>query len=208
MIAIRWAAAGLSVLMSLTAFAEGDAAAGQQKAATCAACHGIDGNSTVAQWPRLAGQHPAYLERHIILIRDGDRPVPEMQALVASLNDQDIADLAAYYASQEPRPAAADEEGLAAGEALYRAGNADEGIPACMACHGPAGEGNPLAGYPRVSGQHAQYTASMLEQFRDGATWGEDDASSQVMTGVARMLTDAEIEAVANYIEGLHSASD
>ncbi len=208
MIAIRWAVASLSILMSLTAFAEGDAAAGQQKAATCAACHGIDGNSTVANWPKLAGQHPDYLARQTTLIRDGARPVPEMQALVASLDEQDIEDLSAYFSQQAPKPAAADESLVAAGEALYRGGNAEEGIPACIACHGPAGEGIPLAGYPKLSGQHATYTANMLKKFRAGDTWGEDDSPSQVMVGVARYLTDDEIEAVASYVEGLHPAGE
>lgn len=208
MTVIRWAVASLSILMSLTAFAEGDAAAGQQKAATCAACHGVDGNSTVPNWPKLAGQHPDYLVRQTTLIRDGARPVPEMQALVASLDAQDIEDLSAYFSQQTPNPAVADESLVAAGEALYRGGNAEEGIPACIACHGPAGEGIPMAGYPRVSGQHATYTASMLNKFRAGDTWGEDDSQSQVMVGVARYLTDAEIEAVASYIQGLYSAGE
>ncbi|KAA9131687.1 cytochrome c4 [Marinihelvus fidelis] len=205
---MRWAVASLSILMSLTAFAEGDAAAGQSKAATCAACHGIDGNSTVANWPKLAGQHPDYLVRQTTLIRDGERPVPEMQALVASLDAQDIEDLAAYFSEQAAKPAAADEALVAAGEKLYRGGNADEGTPACLACHGAAGEGIPLAGYPKLAGQHATYTANMLKKFRAGDTWGEDDAPSQVMTGVARYLTDAEIDAVASYIEGLHAAGE
>ena len=195
-----------SLLLFLTpqAFAEGDPAAGEAKAVTCAACHGADGNSVVAMWPKIAGQHEDYLNRQITLIKNGTRPVPEMMGIVASLSEQDIADLAAFYAAQMSSPGAADESLVAAGELLYRAGNADEGIPACMSCHGPAGEGNPLAGYPRLAGQHATYTASMLNKFHDGVTWGEDDASSQVMVGVARLLTDDEILAVSSYIEGLH----
>ena len=109
-------AACLALTMSTAALAEGDAEAGKAKAVTCAACHGMDGNSTVAMWPKIAGQHGDYHKRHITLIRDGDRPVPEMQALVASLSDQDIADLAAFYASQTTSPGAADENLAAAGE--------------------------------------------------------------------------------------------
>ena len=200
------AVAGLCLFLAPTAHAQGDAAAGEQKAATCAACHGVDGNSTVAMWPKIAGQHEAYLNRHITLIRDGQRPVPEMMGIVANLSDQDIADLSAYFAGQSVSPGAADEALVARGEQLYRAGDAKEGIPACIACHGPAGEGNPLAGYPWVASQHATYTASMLTKYRDGQTWGEDDAESTVMVGVARRLTDDDINALASYLQGLYRA--
>jgi len=200
------AIAALALGLAVTARAEGDAAAGQQKAAVCAACHGIDGNSVVAQWPKLAGQHPAYLARQIALIRDGARPVPEMTGIVAGLSDADIADLAAWFASQAPKPAAADPVLQDAGLQLFRAGNTASAVPACMACHGPAGEGNPLAGYPRLAGQHAVYTENMLKKFRAGDHWGQDDAPSIVMTGVANELTDAEIQAVASAIQGLYQA--
>lgn len=196
----------LAVFVAVAAQAEGDAAAGQQKAAVCAACHGLDGNSTVAQWPRLAGQHAAYLDRQTTLIRDGARPVPEMVGIVAGLSAEDIGDLAAWFASQTPKPAAADPALAAAGERLYRAGNAESGVPACMACHGPAGEGNPLAGYPALAGQHAVYTENALKRFRSGQTWGGEDAASVVMAGVAAALTDQEIQAVASAIQGLHEA--
>jgi len=197
----------LSLLLACTALAAGDPDAGRQKAAVCAACHGIDGNSVVAQWPKLAGQHPEYLERQIKLIRDGARPVPEMAPIVAGLSDEDVADLAAYFSAQTRSPGVADETLVAAGQRLFRAGDDKSGVPACMACHGPAGEGNPLAGYPSLAGQHATYTAKMLTGFREGITWGDDDASSQVMTGVAKYLTPPEIKAVASYIEGLYEAS-
>ncbi len=199
-------AASFLLLTAVDALAEGDPVAGEQKAAVCAACHGLDGNSTVPNWPKIAGQHEAYLTRQAILIRDGERPVPEMVGIVANLSDQDIADLSAYFAGQTISPGAADEAQVALGERLYLAGNPDEGIPACTACHGPAGEGNPLAGYPHVAGQHATYTVNMLNKYRDGQTWGEEDANSTVMTGVARRLTDEEITAVASYIQGLYRA--
>lgn len=198
----------LSLMFTLSAQAAGDAAAGQAKAAVCAACHGIDGNSTVPQWPKVAGQHEAYLARQLKLIRDGHRSVPEMTGIVAGLSDTDMDNLAAYYAGQLTEPATADAGLAAAGERLYRAGDAESGLPACMSCHGPAGEGNPLAGYPALAGQHATYTAKMLNGYRDGTTWGEEDAPSIVMAGVAGELTDEQIAAVSSYIQGLHQAQE
>ncbi|MDZ4730899.1 MAG: c-type cytochrome [Xanthomonadales bacterium] len=205
---------GLLLLTSLQAQAEaqaggqtgGDAAVGQAKSAICAACHGPDGNSMVPQWPKLAGQHAAYLERQTILIKSGARPVPEMAGIVASMSEQDFADLAAYYATQKNNGGLADETLSAQGEQLWRAGNAETGVPACMACHGPGGGGNPLSGYPALAGQHGVYTSKMLERFRAGENWGEKDASSRVMNGVAARLSDEEIAAVASFIQGLYLA--
>jgi cytochrome c553 len=200
------AAVCLIVVAALPAQAEGDAKAGQSKSAVCAACHGPDGNSVVAQWPKLAGQHPAYLERQLGLIKSGVRAVPEMAGIVATMPEKDLADVSAWFASQTIQPGVADEALVVVGERIYRAGNAKTGVPACMACHGPAGEGNPLAGYPSLAGQHSIYTAKMLTGFRSGTTWGEDDGSSETMSGVANELTDAEIVAVASYLQGLHRA--
>jgi len=204
--ALLGVAASLILLTAQSALAEGDPAAGEQKSAVCAACHGTDGNSVNPMWPKIAGQHEQYLVRHVTLIRSNDRPVPEMYGIAQTLSDQDILDLAAYYNTQTISPGAADENLVAAGEQLYNAGNASEGIPACAACHGPAGEGNPYAGYPWLAGQHATYTGNMLKKYRDGTMWGEDDANSAVMVGVARRLTDEEIDAVSSYIEGLYRA--
>ena len=198
------ATASLLVLVSLPALADGDAAAGQAKSAVCAACHGADGNSMVPNWPKLAGQHEQYLLRHLKLIKSNARPVPEMMGITPGLSDQDMEDLAAWYASQEISGGVADESKAALGEKIYRAGNAESGVPACMACHGPAGEGNPLSGYPALAGQHAVYTGSMLKRYRSGENWGPEDAPSKVMNGSASELTDEEIEALASYIEGLH----
>jgi len=199
-------AAAVSLLLALPAAAAGDADAGQAKAVVCAACHGVDGNSAVPNWPKLAGQHATYLERQVGLIKSGDRPVPEMVGIVAGLTPEDIADLAAYFSIQVKAGGLTDESLLAAGESLYRAGIADKDIPACMSCHGPAGEGNPLAGYPSIAGQHAVYSEKMLKGFRAGSTWGEEDTSSKIMVDVANRLTDAEIQAVSSYIQGLHTA--
>jgi len=196
------------LLVSLPAFAKGDAAAGQAKSAICAACHGVDGNSMVPTWPKLAGQHEQYLVRQATLIKAGARMVPEMAGITPGLTEQDIEDLSAYFSSQTNNGGVADPLKVELGERIYRAGNAETGVPACMACHGPAGEGNPLAGYPVLAGQHAVYTAKMLKGFRAGENWGEKDAQSQIMNGSAAHLSDEEIEAVASYIEGLHLAGD
>jgi len=201
-------AIGLSLLVSIPAFAIGDADAGQAKSAVCAACHGADGNSTVPNWPKLAGQHAAYLQRQLGLIKSGDRPVPEMAGIVPSLSEQDMEDLAAYFAGQTTKPGVTDEALRASGEMLYRSGNAETDIPACMSCHGPAGSGNPLSGYPHLAGQHAVYTEKMLKGFRSGTTWGPDDANSKIMTDVTKRMTDDEIKAVASYIQGLHRVTE
>ena len=194
----------LMVLISAQAYAKGDAAAGQAKSAICAACHGMDGNSAVATWPKLAGQHEQYLTRQVHLIKSGARMVPEMAGIVPGLSDQDIEDISAFFASQVNNGGVADESMIEMGERIYRAGNADSGVPACMSCHGPAGEGNPLSGYPALAGQHAVYTSKMLKGFRAGQNWGEKDSPSQVMVGAAAELTDAEIEAVSSFIQGLY----
>jgi len=192
------------VLISLQAFAKGDAAAGQAKSAICAACHGVDGNSVVPNWPKLAGQHEKYMVRQVTLIKSGERQVPEMMGIVPGLSDQDIEDLAAYFASQEITPGVADESKVILGERIFRAGNAESGVPACMSCHGPTGEGNPPAGYPALAGQHAMYTNKMLTGFLAGENYGEDDTPSGIMNGAASELSVEEIEAVASYIQGLY----
>lgn len=202
------AAASLLLVVSLQAVAEGDATAGQAKAAICAACHGADGNSIMPQWPKLAGQHPAYILRQFNLIKAGARPVPEMIGIVAAVNEQDINDIAAWYSSRKINGGVADEALAARGEKLWRAGNAKKAVPACMACHGPAGEGNPLAGYPALAGQHSVYSANMLKRFHAGENWGEKDANSQVMNGVAAALSDDDINVLASFIEGLYRVEE
>jgi cytochrome c553 len=198
------ATACLLVFASLPVLAGGDASAGQAKSAICAACHGADGNSAVPTWPKLAGQHEQYLTRQVALIKAGARQVPEMMGIVPGLSDQDIEDLSAYFSAQKIAGGVADESRVVLGERIFRAGNAESGVPACMSCHGPAGEGNPLSGYPALAGQHSVYTSKMLTAFRAGENWGAGDAASQVMNGSASELTDEEIEAVASYIQGLY----
>ncbi len=184
----------------------GDPEAGEEKAAVCAACHGMDGNSTVSIWPKLAGQHQDYATRQSILIREQKRNVPEMYATVANLSDQDLADIAAFYEEQRLEPGVADEELVELGRKIYTAGNHETGVPACAACHGPSGDGIPGAHFPVVRAQHTDYTVSRLEDYRAGQHHGEDDPYSQIMVAAARNLTDEEIQAVSSYIEGLHRA--
>jgi len=201
-------AALLLLMASTQVLAQGDAAAGQAKAAICSACHGADGNSAVPQWPKLAGQHEQYLMRQSTLIQSGARPVPEMAGIVAGLTATDFQNISAFFATQKRSAGVADEALVAGGETLWRAGRASSGVPACMACHGPAGEGNPLAGYPALAGQHSVYTASILKRFRAGEHWGEKDANSIVMNGVAAELTDDDINALASYIQGLYRVGE
>lgn len=198
----------LLLLISIPAFAVGDALEGQAQSAVCAACHGSDGNSTVPNWPKLAGQNEDYLVRQLELIQSGARPVPEMAGIVAGMNNQQFADISAYFASQTAKPGLAAESDIPIAQTLYKAGDPEIGAPACMSCHGPAGEGNPLAGYPHLAGQHAVYTEKMLKGFRNGTTWGLDDTNSTIMVGVVNRLSDAQIKALASYIQGLHSTAE
>jgi cytochrome c553 len=199
----------LLALAALTAGApavalEGDAAAGQTKAAVCAACHGVDGNSTDPQYPKIAGQHASYTADQLARFKSQQRMNPIMLGFSITLSEQDMADLGAYFATQAVKPDIADEALLEKGQTLYRNGDARRGIPACMACHGPAGQGMPFAGYPSLSHQHAQYTTDMLKRFRAGEVHGPaDDANAQVMAQVAKQLTDEEITALASYLQGL-----
>jgi cytochrome c553 len=184
----------------ITASAAGDAAAGQQKSAVCAACHQVDGNSVNPQWPKLAGQHAAYTSKQLRNFKSGERENAVMAGQVAALSEQDMDDLAAYFASQTQTPGTADPALVRLGEELYRGGNIERGIPACSGCHGPAGRGNPAAQFPALAGQHAEYTALQLRAFR--AMQRANDPN-QMMRDIAIKMTDPEIDAVAAYIQGL-----
>jgi len=203
---MRWLSLALGAfgLVAGTVQAAGDPQAGQNKAVTCVACHGQDGNSNGPEWPKLAGQHEEYLVRQLTLFKSGERDNVIMAGMSAPLTEQDIADIAAYYADQTLQPGVADEKLVREGQRLYRAGDADLGVPACAACHGPDGKGNPASKFPAIGGQHAQYVETALKAFRDGAVWGRGERANTIMSGVARRLTDAEIRALASYIEGLH----
>lgn len=180
---------------------EGDPAAGKNKAAVCAACHGPAGNSSNPVWPKLAGQHATYLYRQLQLFASGQRQNPIMQAQVANLSDQDMRDLAVYFAAQTMSPGVASKKLVERGSQLYRVGDAEAGIPPCAGCHGPAGQGNAAAGYPKISGQHAKYIAAALKAYRAGERG--DYPAGEIMQAVAANMQDEDIRALASYIQGL-----
>jgi len=187
-------------MTAVNAQAAGDAEAGKTKSATCMACHGADGNSANPIWPKLAGQHPSYIKKQLTDFKGGARKNDLMSPMAMPLSEQDVDDLAAYFSSQSQSAGTAAADKVEAGARLYRAGNATTGVAACMACHGPAGVGNPSAGFPRIGGQHAAYLEKALKDFRAGER-ANDNAN--MMQGVAANMTDAEIAAVAQYVQGL-----
>ena len=189
-----------ALLPETTALAAGSKEAGQAKSVPCVACHGIDGNSANPEWPTIAGQHEAYLVRSLKAFRDGARQNALMTPMAAGLNDEDIADLAAWFSSQTVRGGETEPSKLKLGQKVYRAGNMNEETMACAGCHGPAGRGNPLASYPAIQGQHATYVAAQLRAYRSGARTSD---ANQIMRSVAARLSDAEIDAVASYVQGL-----
>jgi cytochrome c553 len=202
-------AAAISLgISSPVALAAGDASAGSAKTAVCAACHGPDGNSAAPTFPKLAGQGERYLEQQIHAIKSGVRPVPAMAGLTDNLSDQDIADIAAYYASQKTSIGQAKKDLVARGEQIFRSGIHDKGVPACAACHAPDGLGNAPAGFPRLSGQYADYVAEQLKAYRAAADGGANgrvtDGDTKPMRTIASRLSDGEIAAIASYVSGLH----
>ncbi|MNF68044.1 Cytochrome c4 precursor [compost metagenome] len=196
----------VSLLLTLgitgMAHAAGDAKAGQAKAAVCGACHGPDGNSAAPNFPKLAGQGERYLLKQMQDIKAGNRTVLEMTGLLNNVSDQDMADIAAYFASQKGSVGAADPKVVARGEALFRGGKLEQGMPACTGCHAPDGSGNAAAGFPHLGGQHAQYVSKQLTDFREGNR--TNDGDSMIMRGIAAKLSNKDIEAVSSYIQGLH----
>lgn len=186
---------------SASPFLKGDAKAGEAKAAVCAACHGPKGVSAIPAWPKLAGQGAPYLYTQLKHFKDGSRNNAVMAGQVAALSDQDMQDLATYFSAQAPAPGVASKEAVSKVQSLYRAGAADRAVPACAACHGPTGAGNPAAGYPRIGGQHADYSAAQLNTYRSGER--KAGTGGQTMAAVAAKLTDEEIAALASYLNGL-----
>lgn len=179
----------------------GNTAAGQTKTAVCGACHGPDGNSVVPVFPKLAGQGERYLLKQLREIKDGKRVVPEMAGQLDHLNDQDLADIAAFYAAQKGSVGTASADLAAQGEALFRGGRLEQGLPACIGCHSPNGSGNAQAGFPHLSGQHAEYTRKQLTAFAEGER--VNDGDTLVMRSIAARLSKKDIEALAQYIQGL-----
>lgn len=187
---------------SLHVAAEGNADAGKDKTAVCAGCHGADGNSTTPSFPKLAGQGSKYLIKQMQDVKEGRRNIVEMTGLLDNLNEQDFADIAAFYESQAVVVGQAKQELVEEGRKIYLAGIPAKNVAACTACHGPSGAGVSLAAFPALSGQHADYTASQLKMFRSGER--NNDGDSRIMRSIAARLSDREIEAVSSYISGLY----
>ena len=197
----------------------GDATAGQTKAGACAACHGLDGNPTDPQYPRLAGMPERYIAQQLTLFKHGERTsgmAAIMVPFATMLSAQDMRDVGAWFASQHASAGIADDTTIAAGpdqgmkfyevgQHLYRAGDPARGLPACMACHGPAGAGNPGPAYPALHGQQTAYVARRLEEYRTGTTTAKDAANFKLMASVAKSLTDEEIQSLSSYVQGLHA---
>ena len=206
-LSLCWAAVGAHANEPAHAAPKGDAARGQPIASTvCAACHGADGNSTIAVNPKLAGQHADYLFKQMKELKAADgqpavRVNAVMNGMIAAFDENQMRDFAAYFAQQKQTGGAATSQATVEyGQKLYRAGDASKGLPACAACHGPTGAGIP-AQFPRIGGQHAEYTEAQLKAFRDEVRANDPN---KMMRMVALKMTDKEIKAVADYIAGLH----
>lgn len=187
--------------LSISAFAEGDAARGKTLTTVCMACHGPDGNSAAGTFPKLAGQNPSYLMKQMHDIKSGARVVAPMTGMLNNMSDQDIEDLASYFASQTIKPGAADPKLVAEGENIYRAGIRRKQVTACTACHAPNGKGLNAAKFPALAGQWPEYLETQLKAFRDGTR--TNDGESKMMRANVMDMSDVEIKAVASYIYGL-----
>ena len=181
---------------------DGSVEAGKSISITCGACHGLDGNSINPLWPNLAGQHASYSVEQLKGFRDGKRVNELMTAMAINLTDQNIKDLSVYYESLAITPKlVADENSIELGEKIYRGGNRETGVAACIACHGPAGKGNPGAKYPLIHSMGAMYTEKQLNDYAN-----EDRVSTgpvQIMRDISQKLSAEEIKAVSSYIQGL-----
>src|SRR5690349_20106836 len=190
---------------------KGSAEAGATKAAVCTACHAVNGNSTNPEWPVLAGQNAVYIREQLAMFKAKKRNNPVMQPIVDPLSEQDFADLAEFFAAQTPTGGEADPSYWKAGETLYRSGDAARSIPACTACHGPAGQGNAGSGYPALRAQHSVYTVKQLQdyltknRYRDASDANIVNATrnSAMMTTIAARLTPEDIRTLASYVQGL-----
>ncbi|MEO1889513.1 MAG: c-type cytochrome [Cycloclasticus sp.] len=191
----------LGLLLSSAAFANGDIEAGRTTAAVCAGCHGQNGNSTNPVWPKLAGQHAFYIVKELHDFQNKKRLDATMAPMAAGLSAADIEDVAAYFASLPSTVEAASADKIKLGEKLYRAGKVDNGLPACIACHGPNGAGSAPARFPRIGGQHAAYLSKTLKDFKAETRNNDHQA---MMRDIAGRMNNKEIEAVSSYISGLH----
>ncbi len=205
----KFVALSLSILcfsLTTTVFADGlvngDIEAGKEKSITCGACHGADGNSVNPVWPSLAGQHATYAVAQLQAFKNGSRSEPLMLGQVMTLSDEEMRNLAVYFASMPAAAkAVADPSIVDRGQRLYRGGDRDNNSAACIACHGPTGRGNPAAAYPSLKGQYATYTAAQLRAYASGAR--QSDGPTKVMRDIASSLSEEDIVAVASYIQGL-----
>ncbi len=182
------------------AFAKGDPEAGKAKAAQCVGCHGADGNSPAPAFPKIAGQGEKYLLKQLQEIKDGTRPVAQMAGQLDNMNDQDLENLASYFASQTMSGSAAKKDLVETGSRVYRAGIKEQAIAACTGCHSPTGAGNSLAGFPRLSGQYADYIEQQLLMFQKGERNNDIDS---VMRSITERMTAQEIKAVSSYASGV-----
>lgn len=189
-------------------YVDGSVKAGAAKAAQCFACHGPKGNSTSPTFPRLAGQNAVYIDEQLRLFRAGIRQNPMMSAMASGLTDQNIDDLSVYFAAQRPSGLEAAPTLSKSGRALYLSGDRKRDVPACVACHGPTGRGNPAAGYPALQAQHAAYVLAQLQSYADGTRYSGPHAetatpNSIMMFTIAKRLSPAQMQAVASYVQGL-----
>lgn len=197
---LAWLLSGLMLGISVNAQAgESAAKSAQQTVNTvCAACHASDGNSVISLNPKLAGQHPEYLQKQLAEFKSGKRANAVMSGMASGLSDDEMKELALYFSSKPIALGKAKSNGVGSlGEKIYRAGNAATNVPACAACHSPNGAGLPKQ-FPRLSGQHADYTLAQLKAFRSG-----ERANAPMMMAIAAKMSDAEMAAVADYIQGL-----
>jgi len=213
----QWLALSLALALASTSsvlHAEGSAEAGKEKSASCASCHGEQGNSMVSTFPKLAQQHPLYLVKQLQAFKNGSRSNPMMSAMAMGLSDLDMEDIAAYYADHkitdntlpelsedEVKPGIKPEEAVQAlikqGSDLYRNGDLAREVSACIACHGPQGEGNKPAGFPLIKSQHADYLIKTLSDFKSDA---RSNNPENMMHMIAKKMTVEEIKAVSYYI--------
>ncbi len=192
----------MSVGLASVAQAAGNASAGEKVVTgVCAACHGIDGNSVITTNPKLAQQHPEYIAKQLANFKSGERKNAVMSGMAASLSPEDMANVAAYFGSQKAKVGSAKTNAAGSlGEKIYRGGIASVGVPACASCHGATGAGIPVQ-FPRLSGQHADYVVTQLKAFYSGERANDN---AKVMRMLAAKLSDADMAAVADYIQGLH----
>jgi cytochrome c553 len=189
-------------------FEHGSIQNGSGKSAVCSSCHGPNGNSANPEWPRLAGQSAVYIAEQLRLFKSGVRNNPIMKPLAGTLSDQDIADVAVYYQAQTVSGLEADPSYWKAGSDLYRRGDKARNIPACIACHGPAGRGNLAAGYPALRAQESVYVVKQLSDYASGARYtgtnvASADPNSVMMLTIAKRLTADDIRNLASYVQGM-----